>query len=152
MSQSLSLRPATGADASRVFEVLYFSRKTLLPYASLRTEDEVRNWTKTVLIPAGDVTVAVEKDNVVGVVATKREDGAGWITQLYVAPEHVAQGVGTRMLSHALDILPRPVRLWCFQRNIRARRFYERRGFAPIRFTDGSANEERLPDVLYELA
>jgi hypothetical protein len=42
--------------------------------------------------------------------------------------------------------------LWCFQRNTRARRFYERRGFAPIRFTDGSANEERCPDVLYELS
>jgi len=30
--------------------------------------------------------------------------------------------------------------LWCFQANERARRFYEARGFRPIRFTDGADN------------
>jgi hypothetical protein len=30
--------------------------------------------------------------------------------------------------------------------------FYERHGFRAIAFSDGSANEERCPDVLYELA
>jgi GNAT superfamily N-acetyltransferase len=147
---NLSLRPATDADASQVFEVLYSSRKALLPYACLRTADDVRQWTRTVLIPAGGITLAIGAGSVVGVVGTQREDGVSWITQLYVAPAHVAQGVGTLLLSHALTALPRPVRLWCFQRNTRARRFYERRGFEPLRFTDGAANEERLPDVLYE--
>jgi hypothetical protein len=36
--------------------------------------------------------------------------------------------------------------------NAGARRFYERHGFSAIEFTDGSANEERCPDVLFELA
>ena len=147
-----SLRPATDADASQVFEVLYTSRKALLPYACLRTADDIRQWTRTVLIPAGGVTIADAGGSAVGVVATAREDGVSWITQLYVAPAHIEQGAGTLLLSHALGALPGPVRLWCFQRNVRARRFYERRGFDPIRFTDGSGNEERLPDVLYELA
>jgi hypothetical protein len=39
--------------------------------------------------------------------------------------------------------------LWCFQANARARRFYEARGFRPIRFTDGDGNEEKTPDVRY---
>ena len=33
---------------------------------------------------------------------------------------------------------------------LRSRKELERRGFAAIAFGDGSANEERCPDVLYE--
>jgi hypothetical protein len=42
------------------------------------------------------------------------------------------------------------VRLWCFQANSGARRFYERHGFVAVEFTDGHDNEEGCPDVLYE--
>ena len=35
-----------------------------------------------------------------------------------------------------------------FQRNANARRFYEARGFALVRQTDGSDNEEKEPDAL----
>ena len=42
-----------------------------------------------------------------------------------------------------------PLQLWTFQRNLRARAFYEKLAFAPVRFTDGASNEEREPDVLY---
>jgi GNAT superfamily N-acetyltransferase len=152
MKQAISLRPATDADASGVFDVLYSSRKEFLPYACLRTEDDIRQWTRKVLIPGGGVDIASADGKIVGVVATAQDDGMGWITQLYVAPAHVGRGVGTLLISHALASLPRPLRLWCFQRNTRARRFYERRGFEAIRFTDGSGNEERCPDVLYELS
>lgn len=38
------------------------------------------------------------------------------------------------------------------QANVRARRFYERYGFRAIRLSDGRANEEHCPDVLYESA
>ena len=152
MKEAISVRPATDADASGVFDVLYSSRKEFLPYACLRTEDDVRHWTRTVLIPGGGVDLAIADGKIVGVVATAQVDGMGWITQLYVAPAYVGRGIGAALLSHALASLCRPVRLWCFQRNTRARRFYERRGFEPIRFTDGSGNEERCPDVLYELS
>jgi ribosomal protein S18 acetylase RimI-like enzyme len=47
--------------------------------------------------------------------------------------------------------LPRPVRLYTFAANTGARRFYERYGFVAIAYGDGSHNEERTPDVLYEL-
>jgi hypothetical protein len=42
------------------------------------------------------------------------------------------------------------MRLYAFQRNTRARSFYERRGFVAVAFGDGSGNEEGEPDVLYQ--
>ena len=152
MKETISIRPATDADACGVFDVLYSSRKEFLPYACLRTPEDIQRWTRRVLIPGGGVDLAISGDKIAGVVATARSDGVGWVTQLYVAPAYVGRGIGALLISHALASLSRPVRLWCFQRNTRARRFYERRGFEPIRFTDGSGNEERCPDVLYELS
>ena len=152
MPREVLLRPATADDASAVADVLLSSRKAFLPYACLRTDEDVQGWVRSVLVPTGGVTVAIAEGSPAGVLATARDAGVSWVTQLYVAPAHIDQGVGTLLLSHALANLPLPVRLWCFQRNARARRFYERRGFNAIRFTDGHANEERLPDILYELA
>lgn len=77
----------------------------------------------------------------------------GWVEQLYLAPGATGAGLGTRLLAHALAALAAhgcPVRLWCFAQNHGARRFYERAGFAPVRWGDGSGNEEGQPDVLYE--
>jgi len=42
------------------------------------------------------------------------------------------------------------VSFWVFQRNLAARRFYERHGSRLIEMTDGALNEEREPDALYE--
>jgi ribosomal protein S18 acetylase RimI-like enzyme len=42
------------------------------------------------------------------------------------------------------------VRLYTFQENTGARRFYERHGFKAVKLTDGHDNEENCPDVLYE--
>jgi hypothetical protein len=42
------------------------------------------------------------------------------------------------------------LRLHVFQRNYRARAFYEARGFTAAAFSDGADNEEQEPDVLYE--
>jgi GNAT superfamily N-acetyltransferase len=39
--------------------------------------------------------------------------------------------------------------LWTFQKNAKARAFYERHGFVPVEFTDGLTNQEREPDVRY---
>jgi len=152
-SLNISLRVATASDAARVAEILLASRRTFLPYAPLaHTDVEVHAWVRVTLSPAGGVTVALIDDAPVGVLATARDEFASWITQLYVAPQFVGLGIGTRLLAHALAILPRPVRLYTFQQNDRARHFYERHGFRAITFTDGSANEERCPDVLYERA
>jgi len=72
----------------------------------------------------------------------------GWIDQLYVLPEAQRRGVGKDLLQVAQNVFDR-LQLWTFQRNASARRFYEGRGFALIRETDGARNEEKEPDALY---
>ena len=70
---------------------------------------------------------------------------------MYVQPGWTGVGVGKQLLDHAHQRLPHPIRLYTFQANAGARRFYERHGYQAIEFTDGQTNEERCPDVLYEL-
>ena len=147
------LRSAVDSDAPAVADVLISSRRTFIPYAPMaQSPSEVRQWVKRTLIPSRGVTVACASEEVVGVLATSEAEGIGWIDQLYVLPGFVGQGIGARLLKHGLASLVRPVRLYTFQANAGARRFYDKHGFKAIEFTDGSTNEERCPDVLLELA
>ena len=61
-------------------------------------------------------------------------------------------GIGQRLLDKMLAEAAAGgvLRLWTFQRNAGARRFYERNGFVAVEFTDGNGNEQREPDVRYE--
>jgi GNAT superfamily N-acetyltransferase len=120
-------------------------------WAPLAHSDEaVRLWIRERLIPAGGTTVAVVDGQVIGFLSVSADGGGGWIDHLYLRPDWVGRGAGTRLLELARDRLPVPIRLYTFQQNERARRFYESRGFRAIAFADGSLNEERCPDVLYE--
>jgi ribosomal protein S18 acetylase RimI-like enzyme len=148
---TLDLRPATLDDADQVADVYLRSRKELVAFAPLAHSDEnVRDWVRQRLIPAGRTTVAVVDGAVVGLMAVSKAPDCGWITHLYLHPSWIARGIGTRLLELARTELPPPIRLYTFQENQRARAFYERRGFKAVRFGDGSGNEEKCPDVLYE--
>lgn len=148
---SVILRPATLLDASAVADVYLASRKAFVEFAPMvHTEAETRQWISGVVIPSGRVTVAVDDGTIVGMMALACREGIGWVDHLYVHPAAAGQGIGARLLRQALQELEPPVRLYVFQANIRARQFYERHGFTAIDFGDGSANEERCPDVLYE--
>jgi ribosomal protein S18 acetylase RimI-like enzyme len=148
-----ALRQATNMDRARIADIFLASRAAFLPYArSPHSADAVRAWVRDILLPSENVTVASIEDRLVGFMATLQHDNISWITQLYLDPSHVGQGIGSCLLTRALETMPRPIRLHTFFQNTGARRFYERHGFSPILFTDGYANEERCPDVLYELA
>jgi len=147
-----TLRPATSADAAHVAGLLIDTRSAFMPYApSAHSETEVREWVAGHLVPAGGVTVGVVDGRVIGAMATARKGRVSWITQMAVDPSLVGQGIGSLLLAHALRTLELPIRLYTFQANAGARKFYERHGFAAIEFTDGQANEERCPDVLFEM-
>jgi GNAT superfamily N-acetyltransferase len=76
--------------------------------------------------------------------------GESTIDFLYLEPERTGQGIGSALLDHAKERRPGGFTLWTFQQNDGARRFYERHGLRAVRFTEGKANEEKTPDVLYE--
>jgi putative acetyltransferase len=113
------------------------------------TADEDREWIRGVFARLS-VWLAVDGEQVVGVAS---RDG-DWLRQLYVAPERTGHKIGQRLLDAMLGEAAQaaiPVfKLWTFQRNAGARRFYERNGFVAVEFGDGSGNEEREPDVRYE--
>lgn len=73
------------------------------------------------------------------------------IEHLYVAPGFQRQGIGTLLLECIAQAMPgRSLRLWTFQSNDGATSFYRHHGFKVIDQTDGSGNEEGLPDYLLE--
>jgi ribosomal protein S18 acetylase RimI-like enzyme len=148
------LRVATPRDAAAAAEVYLASRRAFLPFAPpAHSDDDVRRHFASDLIPSGLVTVAVTRGGggpLVGVMAISRSAGVGWIDQMYLLPSAVGRGIGGRLLEHARSSLGSPIRLYTFQANDGARRFYERHGFRVVAFGDGSQNEERCPDVLYE--
>ena len=110
----------------------------------------MRERIRRTLIPAGRTSVAVANDLIVGLMAISQDDRSGWIDHLYLLPGWIGRGIGTLLLDRARRELPSPIRLYTFQCNQDARHFYERRGFTAIASGDGSGNEEKCPDILYE--
>ena len=146
------LRAAIPEDKDAVAHVVMESRRTFLPYApSPHTVAETLDWVAQHLIPDGRVTVTVKEEKLVAVLAVLEDKSNAWIDQLYVLPGYENQGLGSRLLRFAHESLKRPVRLFTFQQNTGSRRFYERHGYRVVALSNGQSNEERCPDVLYEL-
>jgi ribosomal protein S18 acetylase RimI-like enzyme len=144
------LRQAVPADAAAVTAVYLASRRHFLPYApSAHPDDDVLRYLGS-LISEDRVTVAVEHDEIVGLLAVSVENGIGWIDQLYLRPDRIHRGIGRQLLAEAIRLLPPRIRLYTFQANHAARAFYERHGFAVLALSDGATNEEKCPDALYE--
>jgi len=151
MKHKCLLRLATSADAVMIANVYLAARKEFISFAPLiHSDDNVYQWILRKLIPTNQVIVAEENDIIIGMMALSKNEGIGWIDQLYVSPAFVGSGVGTLLVTKAKSILGAPIRLHTFQENAGARRFYERHGFKILEFSDGSTNEENCPDMVYE--
>ncbi|GAA1919917.1 GNAT family N-acetyltransferase [Nocardioides hwasunensis] len=139
------LRPATPADLPVIAEVHLVARAgagTAFP-PSVHTDDEAHAWVAGWDLRAYDVRVAVQDDRVVGYARSTPT----WLDDLYVRPEMQGTGVGTALLLQVLAAHPDGVGLWVFESNRPARDFYARHGFVALERTDGTANEERSPDI-----
>ena len=148
----LIIRKSLITDARAVSDLYLESRREFLPYAPMaHTEEDIHKWIENHLIPTGNVSVAVLHNTIVGMMALSDDGAFCWIDHLYLKPNYTNQGYGSLLMKQALQELNHPIRLYTFQANESARRFYERFGFMPIEFGDGSGNEEKCPDVLYEL-
>ena len=90
-----------------------------------------------------EVWVATSGASVVGYLDL---DG-DWIHSLYVHPRAQRQGVGSALVELAQAQRPDGFGLWVFVANAAARAFYRAHGLVELETTDGSANEEKRPDL-----
>jgi ribosomal protein S18 acetylase RimI-like enzyme len=115
----------------------------------LHTPEQDRWFISEIVLPNEEVWVTEVDESPVGFVALGSRDGVPFLNHLYVAPEHQGRGLGSELMRRAKMRRPQGFRLWVFQKNTGARRFYERHGCRLLELTDGSGNEEREPDALY---
>jgi GNAT superfamily N-acetyltransferase len=146
--EPLLVRAAMFSDLELITDLWLRARRQAVPAipAPVHTDDEVGRWFGDVVLPTRDVRVAVDVGSrLLGLLVL--DDGR--VDQLYVDPDHLGQGIGSRLLSVAKERSPECLQLWTFATNHRARNFYEQHGFVIIDRTDGSGNEEKAPDILY---
>jgi GNAT superfamily N-acetyltransferase len=142
----MQIRPAVPTDTETIEDVFLAAAASMTYLPKLHTEPETRAFVRDVLLPNNEVWVAEEAGRVIGFAGL----GDDCLRHLYVETEEQNRGVGTALLTAAKKRRPAGLRLWVFQKNLGARRFYERHGFTLVRLTDGEDNEQREPDALYE--
>lgn len=146
MSMTFHLRRAAVGDmleVARLYRRAFFGAMPHMPVLHTPEEDVV-HFTEHIF-PECEVWLGEADSALAGFIALQ----PGLVRHLYVDPKLQRRGFGRALLSHAQAAQPK-LQLWAFQCNTPARRFYEQHGFIPIRETDGAANQERQPDVLYE--
>jgi diaminopimelate epimerase len=143
---AIRVRRARPSDADAVADVFTASFRTLTFLPRLHTPDEDRWFIRDVVLEQREVWVAEEDERIVGFAALEQDE----LTHLYVHPDAQGRGAGGALLEKAKERRPGGLTFWVFQQNETARRFYEGRGCRVVRLTDGSGNEERTPDALYE--
>ena len=147
------LRRAIPEDADTLAAILRAAMRGAMPgLPELHTPEKDRWFLREVVLPNEEVWVAEVDERPVGFAALGSRDGEDYLQHIYVAPEHQGSGLGTQLLDRAKERRPSGFRLWVFQKNDGARRFYERHGLRLVELTDGIGNEEKEPDALYEWA
>jgi GntR family transcriptional regulator len=116
---------------------------------------DITSWMRNLIANTAARTLVAEAvtGDVVGFVRfgdDAEEATVGHIFALYVSTGASGKGVGRQLLERAIEELDprgtRPISLWVFERNDRARRLYEAAGFAP----DGETRVEdlyRAPEI-----
>jgi GNAT superfamily N-acetyltransferase len=134
-------------DADAIAKVLLAAGRADMPWlAVLHSEAETRWWVRTTILPTCSVWVAEAAERVVEFAGLC----AGVLAHLYIHPEAWGRGAGTQLLDTVRAASPGKLALYVFQRNVRARRFYEAQRFALLVAGTGATNEEREPDAYYE--
>ncbi len=140
-------RRARPDEAPAIADVWLRSRRASFPAipAAVHSDEDVRGWVRDVVLPDREVWVADADGAVIALLVLEGD----WVDQLYVDPAWTGRGIGSGLLAVAKQQRPGGLKLWTFQANSGARRFYERHGFVATDTTDGD-NEEGAPDVRYE--
>lgn len=152
LSEDLTLRPADASDLGEIAELYIATRRSSIPAMPAPVHDDaaIRTWFAGLAADAGSSkeiwvaeTAGPGPAEILGFAVLDR----GWLDSLYVGPQHQARGIGTALLDLVKAQRPDGFALWVFASNTAARGFYHRHGLVELEHTDGSANEERAPDV-----
>jgi hypothetical protein len=111
----------------------------------LHTVEEDRWFVENMILNECEVTVAEGESGIVSFLARNGEA----IRLLYTHPACIGSAAGTQLIEAATARGTAALELWCFQANLRPRRFCEARDFRAVRFTNGENNKERMLDVRY---
>ena len=140
------IRRATPADADAIANVWLASFKATYTFPPAHPDDDVREWVRSDVVQRDGTFVAADTGGaVVALMSLEGDD----LDQLYVHPDWLGRGIGSRLVELAKEQRPGGLGLYTFQVNDRARRFYERNGFVAMAFGDGASNQERQPDIRY---
>lgn len=133
-------------DDCRVCAEIHLSVRARMAYLppDLHTAEETHEWMRDVVFRSESVWVAEHADRIVGYASADGE----FLNHLYVLPEHQGRGIGSALLAVVKEHSRDGVKLWTFEPNEAAIRFYVRHGFRTLRRTDGHTNEEKVPDRL----
>jgi ribosomal protein S18 acetylase RimI-like enzyme len=144
-SAPVEIRRAGPADAGEIAEVWLASFGATYDFPHAHSDDEVRAWLRDEMLPRSETWVAVEDGVIVGLMILSDD----MIEQLYLQPDRLRRGIGSRLVELAKERRPDGLDLYTFEVNASARAFYERHGFVVVWSSDGSRNEEHQPDVRY---
>ncbi len=118
----------------------------------LHTPAEDRRWMRdvftyqVVLVAEEDLTSDPDDRTESGRLVGFLSMGNGTIHNLYIRPGYQDRGIGHELIETAKASSCGQLKLWVFEPNEGAIRFYQRHGFSTLRKTDGQDNEEKVPD------
>lgn len=141
----LVLRPATPNDLPAIASLYIAAREAAVPQMppGIHPPEDVRRWVGSWDLVRREVWLAESDGTLLGFADVQQD----WLESLYVNPHHTGQGIGAALLDLVKGLRPNGFSLWVFQSNTGARRFYLDHGLVELEHTDGSANEERSPDL-----
>jgi GNAT superfamily N-acetyltransferase len=140
----MQIRKASPGDCRRLAELHVLARHDMAYLPHVHSFASVEEWMRETVLPRQHVWVAEVGGDVVGYASLHD----GFLTNLYVHPSHQRSGNGAALLTEVKKFASDGFKLWVFQANQDAIRFYARHGARTVRMTDGSENQERLPDLL----
>lgn len=145
-TDEVSVRRADGADSERLADLYTAARVAAVPQMppAVHTNAEDRAWFAERLADDTHEAWLVEADGEPLGYALFTQT---WLDHLFIRPDLTGSGLGGLLLDVVKSLRPDGFCLWVFESNEGARRFYVQHGLLELERTDGSANEERAPDV-----
>ena len=161
----ITVRRATAPDARDIAEAHVDSWRAAYPAVfpqevldALDVEERRELWRRAANDEAVALFVAEEDDRVVGFVSVgpcRELEDTGELYAIYARPEAWGSGAGTALIEAGVDWLSErwtEAVLWVAEANPRARRFYERHGWAPEATRIEEIRGTDVPEVRYRLS